>query len=140
MTDDWLRLASLLADDPDVAAAIGGAGAGADLRDVLVDALDDGGALAYMEWSDSGPELAEALAQLPRVFRAGIDPDEVGDVGGSLEDAIVRADALLAPQALRVLYLDEGSDACPLLVVAAADIPEIGDLAARVGLVVRVFG
>ena len=64
MIEDWVRLGALLEDDPEVGKAIRHAGRdGGDVRAALFDALDDAGALAYMEWSDSGVELADALAQ-----------------------------------------------------------------------------
>lgn len=138
---DGVRLAALIDDDPEVAGALRRAPQGdAELGAALLDALDDAGALAYMEWSDSGVELADALGQLPRIVRAGIDVDEVGDVDGSLEDAISRADALLIPRGMRLLYLDEGTDACPLVVVAQRDVDEIVEIAGRIGLKVRAFG
>lgn len=138
---DGVRLAALIDDDPEVAGALRRAPQGdAELGAALLDALDDAGALAYMEWSDSGVELADALGQLPRIVRAGIDVDEVGDVDGSLEDAVSRADALLIPRGMRLLYLDEGTDACPLVVVAQRDVDEIVEIAGRIGLEVRAFG
>lgn len=141
MVHDGVRLAALIDDDPEVAGALRRAPQGdAELGAALLDALDDAGALAYMEWSDSGVELADALGQLPRIVRAGIDVDEVGDVDGSLEDAISRADALLIPRGMRLLYLDEGTDACPLVVVAQRDVDEIVEIAGRIGLKVRAFG
>lgn len=141
MVHDGVRLAALIDDDPEVAGALRRAPQGdAELGAALLDALDDAGALAYMEWSDSGVELADALGQLPRIVRAGIDVDEVGDVDGSLEEAISRADALLIPRGMRLLYLDEGTDACPLVVVAQRDVDEIVEIAGRIGLKVRAFG
>lgn len=141
VTAHWLRLGALIDDDPEVTAALQEAARSSDdLRSALLDAVDDAGALAYMEWADSGVELADALAQLPRVFRAGIDTDEVGDVDGSLERAIAAADRILARAELRIIYLDEGSDACPLVVVACGDVAEIHVLADRLGWPVRTFG
>lgn len=139
MNADWIRLAELLDEDPEVAAELGRASATTDLRGVLFDALDDAGALAYMEWSDSGVELADALAQVPRVFRTGADLDEVGDVDGALADAIAEADGILARHGLQSVYLDEGSDACPLVVVARSDVDEITALGTRLSLRPRVF-
>lgn len=109
MIEDWVRLGALLEDDPEVGKAIRHAGRdGGDVRAALFDALDDAGALAYMEWSDSGVELADALAQVPRVFQTGADLDEVGDVAGGLTEAIARADGILSAHDLRTVYLDEG--------------------------------
>lgn len=140
MIEDWMRLGALLEDDPEVGKAIRHAGRdGGDVRAALFDALDDAGALAYMEWSDSGVELADALAQVPRVFQTGADLDEVGDVAGGLTEAIARADGILSAHDLRTVYLDEGSDACPLVVVASGDVEEITALAARLSFTARTF-
>ncbi|WP_299088128.1 hypothetical protein [uncultured Microbacterium sp.] len=140
MIEDWVRLGALLEDDPEVGKAIRHAGRdGGDVRAALFDALDDAGALAYMEWSDSGVELADALAQVPRVFQTGADLDEVGDVAGGLTEAIARADGILSAHDLRTVYLDEGSDACPLVVVARGDVEEITALAARLSFTARTF-
>lgn len=140
MIEDWVRLGALLEDDPEVGKAIRHAGCdGGDVRAALFDALDDAGALAYMEWSDSGVELADALAQVPRVFQTGADLDEVGDVAGGLTEAIARADGILSAHDLRTVYLDEGSDACPLVVVASGDVEEITALAARLSFTARTF-
>lgn len=140
MIEDWVRLGALLEDDPEVGKAIRHAGRdGGDVRAALFDALDDAGALAYMEWSDSGVELADALAQVPRVFQTGADLDEVGDVAGGLTEAIARADGILSAHDLRTVYLDEGSDACPLVVVASSDVEEITALAARLSFTARTF-
>ncbi|WP_298942651.1 hypothetical protein [uncultured Microbacterium sp.] len=140
MIEDWVRLGALLEDDPEVGKAIRHAGRdGGDVRAALFDALDDAGALAYMEWSDSGVELADALAQVPRVFQTGADLDEVGDVAGGLTEAIARADGILSAHDLRTVYLDEGSDACPLVVVASGDVEEITALAARLSFTARTF-
>lgn len=138
---DWSRLSALIDDDPEVAAAVEWALAhGGDPRAALLDALDDAGALAYMEWADSGIELADAFAALPRVVASGAELDEVGDIDGSLDAAITAADDLLEPHGLRTLYLDEGTDACPLVVVARTDVAEIVELAGRLELAVRLFG
>lgn len=138
---DWSRLSALIDDDPEVAAAVEWALAhGGDPRAALLDALDDAGALAYMEWADSGVELADAFAALPRVVASGAELDEVGDIDGSLDAAITAADDLLEPHGLRTLYLDEGTDACPLVVVARTDVAEIVELAGRLELAVRLFG
>ena len=140
MIEDWVRLGALLEDDPEVGKAIRHAGRdGGDVRAALFDALDDAGALAYMEWSDSGVELADALAQVPRVFQTGADLDEVGDVAGGLTEAIARDDGILSAHDLRTVYLDEGSDACPLVVVASGDVEEITALAARLSFTARTF-
>lgn len=140
MIEDWVCLGALLEDDPEVGKAIRHAGRdGGDVRAALFDALDDAGALAYMEWSDSGVELADALAQVPRVFQTGADLDEVGDVAGGLTEAIARADGILSAHDLRTVYLDEGSDACPLVVVASGDVEEITALAARLSFTARTF-
>ncbi len=156
-----MRLCRLLDDDPVLAASVGGAAADpaefftahedelrargvaspADVDPwlVIIDGLDEAGALAYLDPDDTGMELADALAGVPRVFRAGIDLEPVADVD-ELDAAIMRADALLAPHALRIVYLAEEPDACPLVVVPAAHADEIVALAAGLGREARVFG
>ena len=159
--NDWTRLCELLDDDPELAPAVRLAvtdpaeyfaqhqGAlldrGVESADevdpwtALIDGLDDAGALAYLDWKDSGVELADALPQLPRVFATGVDVDEVGDVDGALPAAITRADSILATHDLRIVYLDEDSDAYPLLVVPLTHAAEIVELSARLGFSARVF-
>lgn len=159
--DVWTRLARLLDDDPQLVASVGLAAADPaayfsaherDLVDrgigepedvdpwlVAIDGLDEAGALAYMDWKDTGVELVDALAGLARVARAGIDLETVADVDGDLTAAVTAADALLAPHGLRLVYLEEDSDAYPLVVVPAADAEAIVDLATRLGREARTF-
>lgn len=159
--DDWARLCGLLDDDAGLAADVRLAAEDPEeylrrheerLDDrgiespgeidpwlALIDALDDVGALAYLDWKDTGAELAEALAGVPRVFRAGVDLDTVEDVDG-LDDAITHADRLLAGSGLRIVYLEEDADAYPLVVVPMASSEQIVALAGRLGHEARVFG
>ncbi len=138
--DDWARLCELLDDDPELAPAVLRAAAGDDEPwTALIDGIDDAGALAYLDAEDTGVELADALPQVPRVFAAGVDVDEVGDVEGDLTAAIVRADAILAPHGLRIVYLEEDSDAYPLVVVPLSHVTEILEIAARLGSTARTF-
>lgn len=140
MGDDWGRLCALLDDDPELVAAVRDAlAAGDDPWGALIDGLDDAGALAYLEPSDTGMELADALAGVPRVFRTGLDLEVVGDID-ELDAAIARAETLLAPHALRIVYLAEDSDAVPLVVVPAAHAAEIVTLATGLGHEARLFG
>ncbi|UWF77968.1 MULTISPECIES: DUF6630 family protein [Microbacterium] len=159
--DAWKRLCELLDDDPELRADVrlavadpdGYVDAHADALHtrgiaspedvdpwlVLIDGLDDAGALAYMDRDDTGIELAEALSGVPRAIRSGVDLDEIGDVDGDLPAAIARADELLAPSGLRLLYLQEEPDACPLVVVRASQAEDILSLAAELGRSARVF-
>ena len=159
--DVWTRLARLLDDDPELIASVGLAASDPaayfsaherDLVDrgieepadvdpwlVIIDGLDEAGALAYMDWKDTGVELAEALAGLARVARTGVDLDPVADVDGDLSAAVAAADALLAPHSLRVVYLEEDSDAYPLVVVPASDAETIVAAATRLGREARTF-
>ncbi|GAA1535685.1 hypothetical protein HD600_001609 [Microbacterium ginsengiterrae] len=121
--DDWTRLCELLDDDPEITPAVREAvNEGDDPWDALIDALDDAGALAYLDSEDTGEELAEALPALPRVQRLGIDLDEVGDVH-DLGSAIARAEAILAPHDIRLLHIEDPEDeeAYPLIAVSSAD-------------------
>jgi hypothetical protein len=134
-TDDWTRLCDLLDDDPELAPAVRDAvDHGDDPWDALIDALDDAGALAYLDRGDTGVELADALAALPRVFRAYVELDEVGDVDG-LDAAIAKANELLAPHLLRLVHIDdpEDDDAHPLVAVPTANVDEVQALIGRLG-------
>ena len=135
--DDWTRLCALIDDDPELAPGVREA-IDDDPWGALIDGLDECGALAYLDWKDGGMQLADALPQLPRVFRTGADLDEVGDVD-ALEAAIVRADEFLAPHGLRIIRLEEDSDAHPLVVVPTANVAEIVELAAKLGHEARTF-
>lgn len=138
--DEWTRLCELLDDDPELPPAVRRAvGDDEDAWAALIDGLDDAGALAYLDWKDTGVELADALPQLPRVFATGVDVDEVADVEGALTAAIARADGILAPHGLRIVYLGEDSDAYPLVVVPIANVTEILEIAARLGFTAQVF-
>lgn len=141
MGDDWTRLCELLDDDPELVAAVAEAAAdpAGDPWGAVIDGLDDAGALAYLDRDDSGMELADALAGLPRVFRTGVDLESVGDLGGDLPAAIGQAEVLLAPHGLRIVYLAEEPGAFPLVVVPAGNADEIVTLATRLGREARTF-
>lgn len=138
--NDWTRLCELLDDDSELTPSVQRAVSdGEDAWTALIDGLDDAGALAYLDWKDTGVQLADALPQLPRVFATGVELDEVGDVEGDLTVAIVRADSILAPHDLRIVYLDEDSDAYPLVVVSTNNVAEIIETAKRLGQSAQVF-
>ena len=138
--DAWLRLCELLDDDPELIPAVRRAVEDdADPWTALIDGLDDAGALAYLDENDTGVELADALPPVPRVFATGAELDEVADVDGNLDAAIVRADSILAPHRLRIVYLDEGSEAYPLVVVPIGHGEEIIEITKRLGVSARVF-
>lgn len=129
--DDWARLCALLDDDPELAPSVMAADA-AERWDALIDGLDDAGALAYLEEGDGGVELADALPQLPRIFRTGVELDEVGDVS-DLPGALARADAMLAAHALQLLRLEEDPTAVPIVAVPVEHVDEIVAIAAAHG-------
>lgn len=138
--DDWLRLCTLIDDDHELVQSVRRAvSEGGDAWAALIDGLDDAGALAYLDVDDTGMELADALPQVPRIFAAGVDIDEVGDVDGDLAAAIVRADSILAPHGLRIVFLEEDSDAYPLVVVPIANVAPILEIVGRLGFTARVF-
>lgn len=140
MIADWIRLCDLLDDDPELVSSVQVAAAdGEDLWDALIDGLDDAGALAYLDEEDSGVELVDALAGVPRVFRAGADLEPVADLEGDLATAIVSADRILAEHGLRIVYLEEDSDARPLVVVPVANAQEIVSTTKRLGHEARIF-
>lgn len=167
MTDDiavtakWERLCELLDDDPELLPSVRLAvtdpdayfrqradelvdrgiesADDVDVWGAIIDGLDDAGALAYLDWKDTAGELADALRQVPRVFRAEIDLDKVADLEGELPAVIAQADGLLASRDLRIIYLDEDSDAYPLVAVPIGHVDEIVELSAQLGQVARVF-
>ncbi len=137
--EEWARLAALIDDDADLAARV------AEARDsdddpwaVLIDGLDENGALAYLQEGDTGMELADALPAIPRVFHAAVDVDDVGDVD-DLDSAIARADEILASHRLRLVYLEEDEDALPLVVVLRDLAEEIVSLAHDLGHAARIY-
>lgn len=129
----WEQLCGLLDDDVQVWRDVEEAlGAGEDPWEALLGGLDDAGALAYLDEGDTGMELSDALAQLPRVFRLQPDLGRVTDTD-DLDEAMRTADEVLAEAEYRLLRLDEpDSDAHALVVVAADAVPEIERLAAAV--------
>lgn len=125
---DWRRLCALLDDDEAVWAAVEAAlEAGDDPWDALIGGLDDAGALAYLQADDTGMELSDALAQLPRVFALQPDLDEVTDTD-DLVEATAAADRILAAAGLRVVRLVEEEDAWPVVVVPSAGADDIAGL------------
>lgn len=107
-----------------------------DLEDVivLVDTLMRSGELAYFDWKSGGEDIASGLAEVPRLRTAGIDLAEISEVEG-LSDAVMAAvNQLLAPAGLTAVMIDEGSDAVPIVVVSAGDVPTIQKLAEQLEL------
>lgn len=135
LIDDWVRLCNLLDDDPEFAPAVVDAvEAGDDPWDALIDALDDAGALAYLDVGDTGAELVDAVSGLPRVFRADIELDKVSDVD-DLDEAIAQANVIFASHLLRLIHIEdpEDADAHPLVAAASANVDEIHSLIAKLG-------
>lgn len=155
-TRSWSELATLLTDNPAVAAAA--ARAVADpvgyVRDhevalktrgihdadrltpaiALVDALMDTGELAYLDWKADPDDVVGLLADLPRVRDAGVDVDPAGELRGGVEAVVVEVNRLLAPVGVVVIVVDEGSDAYPLVAVPLDRLPRILESAATVRL------
>ncbi|GAB3598397.1 DUF6630 family protein [Microbacterium tumbae] len=141
-TEDWIVLCALLDEDAELAAAVRSAAEAEDGDDpwiVMLDGLDDAGALAYLDRTDSGIELSDALAQLPRIFATGVDLEPVGDVDGDLESAVDVAVRMLAPYGLGLVYLEEDSDAYPLVAVPRDRVERIVSLAAARGRTARAY-
>ena len=131
-TDAWERLTRLLDDDellwPRVLEALKQGDSAP--WEALLDGLDDAGALAYLDADDTGMELADALAQLPRVFRLQPDLGEVNDTD-DLVEAMAAADAVLSGHGCRLVELQEDDDdAHALAVVPEGNVPEILSLSA----------
>ena len=130
---DWRRLCALIDDDETVWEAVQAAlSDDGDPWDALIGGLDDAGALAYLQADDTGMELSDALAQLPRVFALQPDLDAVTDTD-DLVEATVEADRILTAGGLRVVRLVEEEDAWPVTVVPASGVAEIVRLAGVVG-------
>ena len=135
MTDpgEWQRLCALLDDDESVWEAVEEAlEAGEDPWEALLDGLDEAGALAYLQTEDTGMELSDALAQLPRVFALQPDLGEVTDTD-ELDEATSAADRILSAGGLRTVRLIEEDDAWPVVVAPATAIEEIQTLIAALG-------
>jgi hypothetical protein len=138
----WERLTRLLDDDellwPRVREAL--EDDEADPWEALLDGLDDAGALAYLDAEDTGMELADALAQLPRVFRLQPDLGEVNDTD-DLAEAMAAADAVLSAHGCRLVQLDDAddADAYALVVVDHGDVPAIQTLSAQLNRSVTTF-
>jgi hypothetical protein len=135
MTDagEWQRLCALLDEDESVWQAVEEAlDAGEDPWEALLDGLDEAGALAYLQTEDTGMELSDALAQLPRVFRLQPDLGEVTDTD-ELDAATAAADRILSAADLRVVRLVEEDDAWPVVVVPASAVAEIERLIGGLG-------
>jgi len=159
MKEEWERLCALLDDDAELAPAVRLAvdrpadyyaahadelrARGIESADdvdpwlVMIDGLDDAGALAYLDWKDSGAQLADALVELPRIFATGVDLDPVGDIETDLPTAVAVANGILDAHGLALVYLDEDSDAYPLVAVAADDAEQIVALASTLGHIAR---
>lgn len=139
-TADWERLTRLLDEDellwPRVRQALD---EGEDPWEALLDGLDDAGALAYLDADDTGMELADALAQLPRVFRLKPELGAANDTD-DLDDAMAVADGILASGGFRLLLLGEDDeDALALVVVPAGNVAAISRLAASLDRSVTTF-
>jgi hypothetical protein len=129
---EWRRLCELLDEDETVWQAVESAlQEGADPWEALLDGLDDAGVLAYLQAEDTGMELSDALAQLPRVFELQPDLDAVTDTD-DLSAAMRAADRALGAGGLRLLRLVEEDDAesWPLVAVPVAAFEEVVRLAA----------
>ena len=101
-------------------------------KQVRVDLADEAGALAFLRSDDTGMELSDALAQLPRVFALQPDLDEVTDTD-DLAEATAAADRILSRAGLRVVRLVEEDDAWPVAVVPASNAGSVAELAAALG-------
>ena len=114
----WERLCSLLDDDEQLWPAVAAALHEADGEpwDALLDGLDDAGVLASLEAEDTGMELADALVQLPRVFRLQPDLGAVNDTD-DLDEAMREADRVLEGHGHRLLVLESDDSEVHELVV-----------------------
>ncbi|MGY5766627.1 DUF6630 family protein [Brachybacterium sp. DNPG3] len=162
---DWLRLAALIDDDPELLGtmrlALDDPAAYRDLHaddlhvdpsaedddraaplamwTVLLDGLDESSALAYLDIEDTGCELVDALAGVRPALRCGACFEDVADVD-DLFAAIHRAEQLLAGHGLRLLQLpDDDDEAIPLVAVPQESVADIVALAEHLGHEAIVF-
>jgi hypothetical protein len=136
----WERLCALIDDDELLWPRVQEALEDGDPWEALLSGLDDAGSLAYLDAEDTGMELTDALAQLPRVFRLRPDLGRVTDTD-DLDEAMVAADEILAERGFRLLLLDDqDEDASPLVVVPAEAVDGVVELADTVGHPVTTFG
>jgi hypothetical protein len=136
---EWRRLCGLLDDDETVWQAVETAlQEGGDPWEALLDGLDDAGALAYLQVGDTGMELTDALAQLPRVFELQPDLGAATDTD-DLEEAMRTADRALVPGRLQLLRLieDDDPESWPVVVVPVDSAEAIRGLADALGRQVR---
>lgn len=155
----WTRLTALVTDDPRVlpevlAAVTDPAGYLRTHRDTLsyrgirqaddvegiialVDALEAIGEVAYVDWNEPADEVRALLARLSRVRATGLTL--VGGPDEDPEQVATGADLVLAPAGIRIVQLDEGSDAYPLVALPAAAVREALAVGAELGDVLRAF-
>ena len=127
----WQRLCTLLDDDEHLWPAVAESleDPDGDAFEALIGGLDDAGVLAYLDPEDTGMELADALAQLPRVFRLQLDLGVVTDTD-DLDEAIALADQTLEARGFVLVRLDEpDEDAHALVAVPAGGLEEILEIA-----------
>ena len=137
----WRQLCTYLSDDPGLWKALSDqvdsqeASQTSTLWQSVLDGLDASGDLAFLDRADSGVELATALEALPRLQGTRLDLDLIGDVDGSLDEAIVRADEVLAGDGLCLVHLpdEEDPEAYPLVAVRLAVFDDVQILLASLG-------
>jgi uncharacterized RDD family membrane protein YckC len=101
----------------------------------LVDWLYEHDRLIELDWKNTSVDVAENLSLLPTLYDLDVAPIEIEQV--HLSFAVPRANALLAPRFLTLLYLDIDSDSYPLALVSTEAAPRIRQLAASLGQVAR---
>jgi len=101
----------------------------------LVDWLHEHDRLIELDWKNTSVDLAENLSLLPLLYDLDVAPIEIEEVHVSF--AVPRANAILAPRFLTLLYLDIDSDSYPLALVSTEAAPRIQQLAADLGHVAR---
>ena len=104
----------------------------------VVEALQDAGELAYLDWEEPADEVVGKLAGLPRVAQSGVDLAPLTDSEDSVEQVAAQANELLRPAGVVIVVLDEDSDAFPLVAVPVDRADQVVALGQRLGSDVRV--
>ncbi|MFX4272534.1 DUF6630 family protein [Propionibacteriaceae bacterium Y1685] len=106
---------------------------------VLIDALASVGEVAYLDWNSPVDDVIGLVGQLPRVAAAGTDLQSLiaADEEADVETVVGHVNSLLSDAGARVVIVDEGSDAHPLVAVATDAAQRLTEIASDLDVEVR---